>query len=107
MIRKQGGPLKPSRRVIRVAVLVALAGVLFACAAAPVQEMSDARQSIEAARDAGADKWATEQLREAEGRLAAARLKLEVGDYEQARTLARSARELAVEARKVAVEGSR
>jgi hypothetical protein len=54
-------------------VLPVFALILSACAAVPpVQEMSDARQAIAAARDAGAETYAPEQLRQAETSLAIA-----------------------------------
>ncbi|MGH8237621.1 MAG: hypothetical protein ACREXP_11450, partial [Steroidobacteraceae bacterium] len=50
--------------ILAVAVLA-----LAACAGAPVQEMSNARQAIRAARDAGAEKAAPQKLNEAEALL--------------------------------------
>ena len=45
---------------------------LTACAGAPVQEMSNARQASKAARDAGAEKRAPQTLHEAQTLLARA-----------------------------------
>lgn len=51
----------------------------------PVQEMSDARQAINVARDAGADKTASAELRAAESYLESAERKLGERSYTQAR----------------------
>jgi len=93
--------------VKRFAYILFLVSVLFGCAVAPVQEMSDARQTIEAARDAGAAELAGESLNAAENELSRAKQHLERGDYDQARASARRARELAMEARRRALENSK
>ena len=72
------------------------------CASAPVQEMSDARQAIEAARAAGADRFAEDLMAEANGLLRQAEVELERGDYRSARRAALTAREQAMTAREVA-----
>lgn len=88
--------------------VAALAVILFilsaspGCASAPVQEMSDARQAITSARDAGADEHAADDLASAERRLADARKALRAGDYEQARLDAIAAKEQAFKARDLA-----
>ena len=80
-------------------LLVALAG---GCAnAPPVQEMSDARQAIAAAREAGAETLAPNELLKAEGLLDGAEDYLQVGTsaaYWQARKSAVRAKEVAFEA---------
>lgn len=81
-------------------VLLALA----ACAGPPVQEMSDARQAIEAAEEAGALQHAPMQLRFARDLVSSAESKLEKKAYNQARRDARLAREKAVEALNIALE---
>ena len=91
----------------RFAYIVFLVSVLFGCAAAPVQEMSDARQTIAAARDAGAERLASDRLTAAEQQLARAKQLLDQGDYDKARKSARQARELALEARRTALENSK
>lgn len=80
---------------------------MFGCASAPVQEMSDARQSIAAARDAGAAQLAPKSLSEAERYLEQAKLLLDKGLFDQARQSARTARELALEARRKVLESDR
>jgi hypothetical protein len=71
---------------------------LFACAAAPVQEMSNARQAIAAADEAGAEQVAAPLMAEARALLESAETKLERHNYVGARTDATNARLKAVEA---------
>ena len=82
--------------------LLCLCVVLVACATSPpVQEMSDARQAIAAAREAGAQQYAPEELAEAEQLLAAAEHYLKAGTstgYWNAGNAAVSAKETALEA---------
>jgi len=82
--------------------MVLLVGVLTGCATAPpVQEMSDARQAIAAAREAGAEKLAVDELGQAETLLQKAEEFLVVGTsnaYWQARNAAIDAKEMAFEA---------
>lgn len=78
------------------AFLVALG--LAACAGAPVQEMSNARQAIRAARDAGAAKAAPQTLNEAQALLDRAEGNLQRRDYREARRDAVAARDKASEA---------
>jgi hypothetical protein len=93
---------KPCRatRVAAVAAFVLLAG----CAGAPVQEMSDARQAINAAEEAGAAAHAPEALQDAKRLLTSAERKLQREAYAGARADAREARRRATEALR-AVEG--
>ncbi len=82
--------------------LVILALSISACAVtAPVQEMSNARQSIKAAKDANAEKLATDVLSEAKQRLRYAIRELDAGEYEKARILALEAKHLALKARQL------
>ena len=71
---------------------------LCACAGAPVQEMSNARQAIKAARDAGADKTAPQTLTEAQALLDRAQNNLQRRAYRDARRDAVAARGKAAEA---------
>lgn len=76
---------------------------LSACSiTAPVQEMSNARQSIRAAKDANAENLATNVLFEAKQRLHSAMRELDAGEYEKARILALEAQHLALKARQLA-----
>ena len=71
---------------------------LFACANAPVQEMSNARQAIAAADEAGAQAVAAPLMAEARALLTSAEEKLERHNYVGARMDATNARLKAVEA---------
>ncbi len=77
---------------------LALSVGLSACAGAPVQEMSNARQAIKAARDAGADKIAPATLSEAQTLLERAEANLQRRAYRDARRDAIAARGKASEA---------
>lgn len=85
-------------------LVAAIAALLAAgCATAPpVQEMSDARQAIAAAREAGAAARVPAMLQEAEDRLGNAQVYLNRGDsapnWSFARREARAAKEIALEA---------
>lgn len=89
------------RRLGRVAT-VAAALMLAACASAPVQEMSDARQAIQAAEEAGAAELAPEALSEARRLLSSAEQKLQDRAYSGARHDAREARRRAADALRAA-----
>lgn len=81
--------------------------LLAGCAvSAPVQEMSNARQTIQAARDAGAREFAPELLSIAQKLLDKAAGKLEQGDYPVARDFALEAQEQAMLARQTALDKS-
>lgn len=89
-----------------VKIAFTLSGVLLflsqfsGCAVAPpVQEMSDARQAIQAAREADAVRLAPGPLGQAEHYLSRATQELEQGDYDQAREAAIVAKEQAMQAR--------
>ncbi|HFD79940.1 MAG TPA: DUF4398 domain-containing protein [Gammaproteobacteria bacterium] len=73
-----------------------------ACGHAPVQEMSDARQALEAAQAAGAPEHASEQYREAQALLRSAESQLNQGRYREARQTAARARDEAIRAREIA-----
>ncbi|MEJ2406504.1 MAG: DUF4398 domain-containing protein [Candidatus Thiodiazotropha sp.] len=78
--------------------------LLSACAVMPpVQEMSDARQAIKAAREANADQYAPQKLRSAEDSMELATRTLEQGEYEAARMAASVAKALAIKARDAAI----
>jgi hypothetical protein len=81
---------------------LAVSCLVAACALAPpVQEMSDARQAVAAAREAGAARYAPAILVVAEQRLADAEQALRSGGYGAARRSALAARAQAVEALQV------
>ena len=77
---------------------------LSACAISPpVQEMSNARQSISAAKAANAENLAAILLSEAQERLRSATRELDAGEYERAKLLALEATHLALKARQLAL----
>jgi Domain of unknown function (DUF4398) len=78
---------------------VALLFLIAACGSGPpVQEMSDARQAISVAREAGAEERAAQQLRDAEALLDRAQQKLSDRDYDEARQNALQAKLKALDA---------
>ena len=78
---------------VRRGIPVALMVLVSACGSGPpVQEMSDARQAIAVAREAGAAERAAEQLRDAEALLDRAQQKLSDRAYEEARNNALQAK---------------
>jgi hypothetical protein len=91
-----------SRPKLPSLIVALLCGLLAAgCAGAPAQQMSDARQAIRAAEQAGAGQHAPQLLAEAQQLVERARLNLEKGEYRQARDDADLARTKAMEARRL------
>jgi len=89
--------------LIQRGMLVALMVFFAACETSPpVQEMSDARQAIAVAREAGAEERAADDLRQAEAYLNSAEKKLGEHAYAQARSDARQAKEKALAALAIA-----
>lgn len=82
-----------------LAVLALLSG----CAAAPVQELSDARQAIAAARMAGGEQYTPETLSNAETLVADASVRLHRGEYREARDAALWAKRKAYYSRKASL----
>ena len=83
-----------------VSLLAAVLLLVAACESAPpVQEMSDARQAIAVAREAGAESYAAEELMEAERYLKSAEEKLSAELYREARRAALQAKASALDAR--------
>jgi hypothetical protein len=81
-----------------VSVFLVLCSIMACATVPPVQEMSDARQAIAAAREAGAETYASSQLDRAQDSLIVAEGYLQTGTssaYWQARKAAISAKELA------------
>ena len=78
--------------------------LFIACATtAPVQEMSNARQTIQAAVEAGAEIHAPAELANARELLEDASRELEVGNYPLARDYAVQAKQRAMQARQTAL----
>lgn len=74
-----------------IAVFVGIA-CLAGCTSAPVQEMSDARQAIAAARVAGATEGTSPDYYAAQAAIARAEKHLEAGEYTRARYAAMAAK---------------
>lgn len=85
-------------RATRLVVLTGLLAALAACAGAPVQEMSNARQSLAAAEQAQAEKAAPNDMANAHKYLDAAQAALDSGDYSTAREDALRAQQSALRA---------
>ena len=85
-------------------VMLLIAAGLWACSSIPVQEMSDARQAINAARDDGISVEASQDYSDALRLIRLAQQKLEAGDYKQARINAMNAKMKALKARKQALK---
>lgn len=69
----------------------------------PVQEMSNARQSLQAAKKAGAEVHDFKRFSEARSLLDLASQKMDSGEYTQARELALEARSIAIKSRQQSV----
>lgn len=87
-------------------VLMSVCCLVAACTSAPVQEMSDARQAIQAAMEAGASRYSTTQMAEAKSLLQQAETALDQGAYKEARSKAISAKKKAIEARKDSLQNN-
>ena len=85
-------------RSVRVLRLLLLCGLIAGCATAPVQEMSDARQAIEAAREGGAEQHARRALANANALLENAQRQLALKHYAAAREQAMRAKQRAIDA---------
>jgi hypothetical protein len=94
--------MTPNLTITRLAGVLALLLILAACETAPpVQEMSDARQAITVAREAGAAELATTELAEAEKYLQNAEERLDRQQYREARSAALEAKLRAQQALKL------
>lgn len=85
-------------RALRLFAVAGTAIVLVACAGAPVQEMSNARQTLAAAEQAQAGKSAPKEMENARRYLDEAQAALDAGDYSTAREDALKARQAALKA---------
>ncbi len=95
------------RNFLKALLVVSILSLLGACAAAPVQEMSDARQAVTAAAEAGASQYAAESLNSAQTLLHSAESKLEEHLFTGARRDAEAARAEALEALRITLEAKR
>ena len=85
--------------ILATAVLTMM--TLTGCAAVPIQAISDARQAIDAATQAGGDLKAAQQMQDARSAMAQAEAALKKIEYKRARELAQQARIKAIEAQRV------
>src|SRR5579859_2972060 len=85
-------------RALRLLAIATAAVVLNACAGAPVQEMSNARQTLAAAEQAQAGKSTQQDLTNARRYLDEAQAALDAGDYSTAREDALKAQQIALRA---------
>lgn len=81
---------------------IALVFLMTSCASLPMQQMSDARQAIEAARDAGAEKHAKKLFQQAETLLSDAERLQQENRYGLSADAAIKARDMAIAAQKAA-----
>jgi hypothetical protein len=77
--------------------------LLVGCASAPIQQMSDARQALQAAEQAGAPELAPIEFKQANRHLTKAEHAMEVAEYRRARAEAEQAQGQATDARSLAV----
>lgn len=88
-----------SRSITHYGITLIALSIITGCATAPpTQEMSDARQSVEAAASIGADKHAPVALNSAQQLLSKAQDDLKAGEYKEAQKEAVAAREAARQA---------
>ena len=89
-----------NRIIVTITILCSTMLFIVSCTAnPPVQEMSDARQALNAARDAQAEHYAENKYKKAKELLEEARSNLEKGDYYTAKYLAIEAKHEATQAR--------
>ncbi len=93
-------PLRRRLMVFSVTLLLLVAGCSLM---PPVQEMSNARQSLRAAKSAGAEVHDSKRFSRAKTLLQQASLKIDMGEYGEARELAIEARNIAIKARQVSL----
>lgn len=103
---------KQSNRSSRPALAAAVAfatSLLVGCAVAPIQEMSDARQALQSARDIGAEQYAPMEVTNAQTELENAERLLGNGKdyYASARDKAMAAKQAAINAREVSANLAR
>ena len=84
--------------IIKSVLLAALLALAACETTPPAQEMSDARQAIAVAREAGAAEFAAFHLKAAEDYLESARRALNSGEYSEARYNAKQAKMKALDA---------
>ena len=93
---------KIHKRVVKLLICPVVVFVFMACSSAPVQEMSDARQAIQAAKSVGADENSQSNLVQAKKFLKKAEQALHIGEYKKARVNALAAKQEAIQAQQFA-----
>jgi len=91
------------KKIARILLWVCIINLSVGCIGMPTQEMSDARQAVEAARSANAELYVPKKLSTAEQNLSSAENSLELGLLDEARNNAISAKNNALQARNIAV----
>lgn len=89
--------------LLRYAGLILMLGITAGCATAPTQEMSDARQAVQAAREADARLHTPLAMEDAEHELSQAEHELRGRNYKIARNDALAAKQVAIKARNMAL----
>lgn len=92
-----------AKRLLKAAGAALLAILAAGCATAPTQEMSDARQAVQAAREADAPVHTPDAMDSAEHDLTQAEHQLQDREYKRAREDAIAAKQAAVKARNMAL----
>lgn len=85
-------------------VVMLLLLLIAACSAMPAQQMSDARQAIQAADQVNAQEKAPAEYQEARRLLDQAQAEIRMNNYRQAKRLADAAKKAALEAHRQAVQ---
>ena len=96
--------MKASNFTKYIRPLILTLGMAWGCTGLPTQEMSDARQAVQAAREVGAANYAPDSLGKAETLLDKAKTALDQGDYATARGNALEAKDEAMNARNKTLE---
>ncbi|MEZ5285526.1 MAG: DUF4398 domain-containing protein [Vicinamibacterales bacterium] len=94
-----------SRLYCRLSLVVVVAALAAACAEPPSKEMNQAQGAIDAARAAGAEEYAADELKAAVDALAQSEEAVTANDYRLALAHALDSRESAQNAAKTAVDG--
>jgi len=103
---KTTGPHTSGTRFFALLLMTLWLFTGLACGSAPVQEMSEARQAIDAARAAGAEQYAHIKLEQARSTLKTAEQLLSDRRFRDARRSARQARDEAIVARQAAQDAN-
>ncbi len=88
----------------RLTIIAVFSLFLAACATAPVQQMSNARLALQAAKKAGAAQRVPQEYDRAKVLLQRAEVQLQVGGYQSAKALAEEAQRAAQKAREDALK---